>query len=148
MDMLIDNFPNCNFNIHPGLPIIKVDIKESLLAKLKHGQQLTNQTALKIFKQMYYQSLIIHALLKPVVAISMSLLVLGCSLSVPETSTALIVAAYFARFIGFYCLQYTVTNSLSGFLQNMSDAYARQSDRLNDYISRIKAAQEPINFQL
>lgn len=148
MDIFIDNFPNRNFKIHPGIPIIKVDIKESLVSKLKQGQQLTSQTALKIFKQMYYQSLIIHAILKPVVAISMSLLVLGLSLCVPETSTVLLVASFFARFIGFYCLQFAVINSQSGFLQKISDAYALQSDRLNDYISRIKAAQELINFQL
>lgn len=148
MDILIDNFPNRSFKIHQGFPSIKVDIKESVIAKLKQGQELTSQTALKIFNRMYNQSLIIHAITKPVVAISLSLVVLGLSLSLPETSTVLIVAGFFARFVGFYCLQYTILNSQSGFLQNMSNAYAQQCDRLAYYISMIKAAQEPIHFQL
>ena len=56
MDLIIEEYPYASFAFISGLKPITIDLTQSVKEKLKKGERLTNETALKIFKQIKWKS--------------------------------------------------------------------------------------------
>ena len=150
MAININHYPGREFYLIEGLtPAFAVDLNQSVKEKLKEGERLTNETALKIFKKIKWKSDVLSFLSKPVVLISAAVTLSAIAFSSPvATGLALkIIRSVFFAFTGAF-FGYSIWSSLNGSLSQISQAYKEQSERANKHIKTIEAADHELEFNL
>ena len=146
----ISHYPQRSFNLIGGItPTFTVDLNQSVKEKLKEGEKLTNETALKIFKQIKWKSDVLSFLTKPVVLLPLAAILFGVSFSMPvATGLALKIASLVFSVLTGLFLGYILWNFLNGILPQLSQAYKQQSERANEHIRALKAANHELEFNL
>jgi len=131
-----------------------IDLNQTVREKSR-GEVLTNESALKIFKQIKLKSDILSFLTKPVVffplvfAVAPALTAISCSLPVIHGAMAIVrVAAIIISFVvgafgvGLFWAHIFKSASLS----ELSQAYNDQSIKASQYIMQIETAKKPLQF--
>jgi len=140
MAINVECYPNRNFQWLFFTPMFNVDINQAVKDKLRPGEQLTNATALRIFKQIKWKSDMLSLLTKPIVSISLSCIVLLAGFFIPASGIALYAARVFVSTVGGSMVGYSFENGFNGFLPLLSRAYRDQSQRASEYIRIIENA--------
>lgn len=144
MDLNIEHYPNnrtyfINF-LNKSIFEFKIDIQESVKGKLKEGEQLTNETALTIFKQIKRKADVLSFLTKPVVALSLTTIMFAISSGTPAPKQALAsIAKSIADAITAILFGLTIKLSIDGFMTQISQAYKDQSNKVKEYIAQVEA---------
>jgi hypothetical protein len=144
MSFNIQNYPNQRFSLFSFSPIFHVNLSMSVRKKLNIGEQLTNATALKILKQIRWESDIASFLTKPIVCVSLSTGLIFASMYISMTGVISFVANIFLGGLFGYCVE----NSINGFLPAISQAYADQSRLASRHINNLAAATDEMTFTL
>jgi hypothetical protein len=127
-----------------------IGIKESVKSKLAGKTELTHEAALKMFKSIEFWSSVKAILTKPLVLLSISLVLLTVALSIPGVHVALIILRVFLGAIGGGILGGTIQNYWSGTLTAISKAHELTSRQAAQQIVKLQSntASLQVTFKL
>src|SRR5579885_3158642 len=102
------------FQLLPCLPIFALDLHQSIKDRLGEGESLTHDVALRILKQIKWESDVKAFFSKPIVVLPIGILILAISLLIPHLTVALTVLRMILGGIGGGIIGYTIENTLCG----------------------------------
>ncbi|MES2273410.1 MAG: hypothetical protein V4487_04395 [Chlamydiota bacterium] len=148
MAVIIRHIPNRVFDFGSCVPNVRVDIHASVKKRLKPGEELTNEVALRIFKQIKWTSSVKMFITAPIVLIAFGALIKGLAyLIFPIVSVAckvinLLGTCFIAAgILGGCCFS-------DGFFSNLSAAYKDEREQAVAYIEILKNPQPGTRFVL
>jgi hypothetical protein len=137
----IEHYPNKSFGVrfYPRIFSFTIDLNQSVRNKLKAGEVLTNELAVKIFNQIKWKSDVLSFLTKPVVFIPSAVAVTVAGFAIPMTGVALTVTSLalcsLGGFMGGLSYMELCSNKI---LSELSQAYSEQSTRAAEYIKKLE----------
>lgn len=146
MRLNIEQYPNKTFLLSSLTPAFNINIQNAVKGKLQLNEQLTNATALKIFKQIKWESDVLSFLAKPIVLIPLSVAICATSFLLQPTALPLIILKVFISTLSGGLVGYSLENSYNGFLSKLSLAYSEQSSRANEYIRTLENHEGEMEF--
>jgi hypothetical protein len=117
----------------------EIGIRASVKSKLAGKTELTREAALKMFNSIEFWSSVKAILTKPLVLLSISLVLLTVGLSIPGVHVALIILRVFLGAIGVGILGGTIENYWSGTLTSISKAHDQTSRQALFRLVSLKA---------
>lgn len=145
----IQSHSSIMFQIRPFSPF-RLDLAQAVRDK-QHSETLTNAVAIRILKEIRIKSQIMSFLTKPVVLIPVGILLVAGALTAsflipPSTSLVLNIASIIfcallsgvaGGFLGF-----SIENTFTGFLPQLSEAYNDQARHASHYIAQLQQRPE------
>jgi len=157
MSLRIEHHPNKSFEPFCFREIslsyrFKIDLNQAVREKSR-GEALTNDSALKILKQIKLKSDILSFLTKPVVFFPSLFALTTATLCLPvipgAVGTVVVAAKVISYVVSFFGVGYMMAEIFeTPFFSKISNAYNKQSSAAATYIALIELAQEPVAFFL
>ncbi len=147
--MVIDitKSPDLTYKLLPCLPEFTVSLKESF-EKRSEGERLTNDTALKILKNIERSSTTKAFISSPIVYFPVSVLILSIGLLLPPAGFIMTALGIILSGIGGGLLGYSIQNTFNEFLPALSEAFSEQAKLAREYIDEIRASDHESEFAL
>lgn len=119
----------------------KMDLDQAVKEKLNNGQKLTNDLAIKIFKEIKLKSDVLSFLTKSVVFITLSATVSIIGFLLPLTGIVLGILKVTLCLLGGYLVG-MVMKLPNNFLSQVSQAYSEQSKQAAEYILQLESSKQ------
>lgn len=145
MTIIIENSGPC-LSIQSPLISYTIDFTQSVRNLMGKNENLTNETALKIFKQIKLKSDIISFLTRAIVFIPLTFVPFGLAAVTSFRMTLLPLSMFFSA-LGGSMLGLLAYAFIDNRLSKISKAYSDQSQQAADYIKKLETSKQEFVFR-